>query len=48
MDPLTPNSTRGGTGRGSKRDASLKHSRPEAIVTNSAEIRTIPTIVAAS
>jgi len=38
----------GGTGRGSKTDASLKHWRREAIVTKSAEIRTIPTIVADS
>jgi len=46
MDPLTPNSARGGTRRRSKRDASLKHSRRDAIVTKSAEIRAIRTIVA--
>jgi hypothetical protein len=45
MDPLTPNSARGGTGRGSKMDASLKHWRRDAIVTKSAEIRAIQTIV---
>jgi hypothetical protein len=46
MDPLTPNSARGGIARGSKTDASLKHWRCVAIVTKSAEIRAIQTIVA--
>jgi hypothetical protein len=46
MDPLTPNSAPGGAGRRSKTDARLKHSEQNAIVTKSAEIFAIQTIVA--